>query len=168
MSFAKRASFGSKNRTNNRTLTVQGLDDVKAILLEIMPRHANNLLRATVHGMASHVAKRASSLAPKERGRLKKAIKSRRRKSRPQTPIAEVYVNRGTSRDDPKGAWYWHFVEYGTQPSDYGPGQPEQPYIRPAKVEFHRDKNRIVSEQFTKKLNAKIKREQKAARSSRQ
>lgn len=53
-------------------------------------------------------------------GRLKRAIgKERVRKphllSPPATEAYFIRPRKGKSRDDPRGAWYWHFEEFGTR-----------------------------------------------------
>ena len=39
-----------------------------------------------------------------------------------------VFIPKGTTRENPLGAWYAHFVEFGTR----NPNYPKQPFLRPA------------------------------------
>lgn len=51
-------------------------------------------------------------------GSLKKAFKNKAKRAWPTLLRADVWVNKGSTRSDPKGAWYWHFVEHGTKRID--------------------------------------------------
>lgn len=135
---------------------VFGLEDIQKVLEELTPRHAANLSRAMVHGMASEVSKEAKKRVPKRTGNLRRAIKAKRRRGKPGQPISDVIVESGeASKFD---GFYWRFVEFGTG----GPvPQPEQPFLRPAKDLIQSNIPKIAEEQFTKKLAAAVKREQK-------
>lgn len=129
-------------------LTITGVEEVERILEEIAPRHARNLMRATVHGMAKQVRDEARKNAPVGRSKkLRKNIKHKRKKSPPDKPTSEVYV------DSP--AYYWRFVERGTV------NLPPRPFILPAKEKVDADKERILREEFGKKLEAALAREAK-------
>jgi len=135
---------------------VIGLEDIKKVLEELAPKHARNLSRAMVHGMASETAKEAKKRVPKKTGRLRKAIKAKRRRGKPGQPVSDVIVESGKNAKN--DGFYWRFVEFGTG----GPvPQPEQPFLRPAKDMIQSNMPKIVEEQFTKKLAAAVKREQK-------
>ena len=124
-----------------------------------MPKHARNLSRATVHGLASRVAKEAKARVPTKTGTLKKAIKAKRRRSDPDQPVSDVIVESG--KNAKADGFYWYFVEYGTG----GPvPQPEQPYLRPAKDLVEANMPMILEEEFKKKLVAAVKREMKKAK----
>ena len=83
-------------------------------------------------------------------GTLKKSIKAKRRKSKPEQPISDVMVN----------AFYWFMVENGTGGEN---PQPEQPFMRPSLDLIKAAMPRIIDEEFTKKLKALINREKKKA-----
>lgn len=135
---------------------VIGLEDIKKVLEELAPKHARNLSRAMVHGMASETAKEAKKRVSKKTGRLRKAIKAKRRRGKPGQPVSDVIVESGKNAKN--DGFYWRFVEFGTG----GPvPQPEQPFLRPAKDMIQSNMPKIVEEQFTKKLAAAVKREQK-------
>lgn len=126
-------------------ITIDGIDDVKRVLDRIAPKHAKNLMRATIQGVASEGAKVAKKHAPKRTGNLKKSIKAKRKKSPPDSPVSEIIVK-------PDG-FYWKFVEYGTKT------MPEHPFIRPASDHLNANFMKIVEQQFAKKLESKLKRE---------
>ena len=137
---------------------VIGMDDIKKLLTQFTPKHANNLSRALIHGLASSTVKEAKKKVPVDKGTLKKSIKAKRKKSKPGQPVSDVIIEQGKSAKN--DGFYWHMVEYGTG----GPvPQPEQPFLRPAKDFIQANMPRIIDEQFTKKLTALIKREQKKA-----
>lgn len=129
------------------SFSITGTEEIKEILKEIAPKHARNLMRSTVHGIASQIAKDASQNAPDDTGFLKKNIKAERKKSPPDIPISDVTV---------KDAFYWRFLEYGTRT-----GVRERGFIRAAKDRAESNIKQIITEQFAKKLAAMIKREQK-------
>ena len=135
-------------------ISVDGLEGITKILEDIAPKHANNLLRTTINAIATDIKKEAKKLAPKDTGTLRKAIKAKRKKSPPDKPEAEVFVEKG--KDAKNDAWYWLFVEYGS-----ASGTPEQPFIRPAKKAIEADMQNVFLRNFENKLTAKIKREQK-------
>ena len=139
-----------------RGLEVTGIDEITKVLEQLLPRHAANLSKAMVHGMASEVTKEAKKRVPKKTGTLRRAIKAKRRRGKPGQPVSDVIVESGkTAKFD---GFYWRFIEFGTG----GPvPQPEQPFLRPAKDLIQANIPRIAQEQFVKKLAAAVKREQK-------
>ena len=138
------------------TVEIVGTKDVQNILQNIAPKYAKNLARATVQGVAMEIAKDARKMAPKDSGRLKKAIKAKRKKSPPEAPVSVVYV--ATGRSSKNNAWYWRFQEYGT-----GGKNPQDGvrFIRRAYEEARQNLPKIFTEQFGKKLTALLKRERK-------
>ena len=140
------------------TMTIDGIEDLKKVLEEFAPKHAANLSRTVIHGLASKIAKEAKPLVPVATGNLKKAIKAKRRRSTPDKPISDVIVEKG--KDKKHDGFYWHFVEYGTG----GPvPQPERPFLRPAKDLVVSQMPSILEEEFKKKLVGLINREKKKA-----
>ncbi|MBL4612140.1 MAG: HK97 gp10 family phage protein [Emcibacter sp.] len=139
-----------------RGLEVTGIDEITKVLEQLLPRHAANLSKAMVHGLASEVTKEAKKRVPKKTGTLGRAIKAKRRRGKPGQPVSDVIVESGkTAKFD---GFYWRFIEFGTG----GPvPQPEQPFLRPAKDLIQANIPRIAQEQFVKKLAAAVKREQK-------
>lgn len=135
-------------------IEVIGLEDVEKVLTDIAPRHARNLMRSTVQGIASTTAKDARQRAPKVSGTLRKAIKARRRKSPPDHPRSEVYVEHGKGAKN--DAFYWRFVERGTLK-----GHKEQPFMRPALDQTNSRLVPMLREEFGKKLERALARERK-------
>lgn len=133
-------------------LKVEGLEEVRAMLKDIAPRHARNLMRATIFGVAQEIRDHAKRAAPKDTGTLRKAIKAVRRKSHPDAPVAEVRVTHGAQAKN--DAFYWRFVEYGSAGDT---PQPERPFIRPAAEKARTEFTDVVRRQFAKKLEAKLR-----------
>lgn len=129
------------------TFSISGTKEIQNILTEIAPKHANNLMRSTIHGIASTIAKDAKENAPKATGALKINLKAQRKKSPPDKPVSEVKI---------KTAFYWRFVEYGTKS-----GVKEHGFIRKAVDKANTNLNQILTEQFGKKLQSMLAREAK-------
>lgn len=138
------------------TFDMSGVDGIVALLDKAGERHARNLMRATIHGVAGEVAKQARRGAPKDTGTLRKAIKTKRRKSPPTAPVSDVMVEHGN--DARHDAFYWRFVEYGTEGAT---GQSARPFIKPAAESVRADFISILQKQFGKKLESALKREAK-------
>ena len=139
-------------------MEVIGIESMNKIFADILPKHARNLSKAFVHGLASDMTKEAKKRVPVDKGTLKKAIKAKRRQSKPDRPVSDVVVEQGS--DAKNDGFYWHMVEYGTGGAN---PQPEQPFLRPAKDLVRAEMPERAEAQFEKKLAALIKREQKKA-----
>lgn len=138
---------------------IVGIDEINKVLGDLLPKHARNLSRSFVHGLASEVTKEAKKRVPRKTGTLKKAIKAKRKRSTPDKPVSDVVIEQGKSAKN--DGFYWFFVEYGTG----GPvPQPERPFLRPARDLIEANMPKVAKEQFNKKLAALVKREQKKAR----
>lgn len=141
------------------SVDIVGEEDIINVLGKVGPRHSRNLMRASVHALAAEVGKDAKKLAPADSGDLKKAIKWKRKKSHPESPVSEVRIEHG---DEAKhDAWYWRFVEYGTTSSDKHKGLPARPFIKPAYEKLRANYKQRLTEAFGKKLEQALKREAK-------
>ena len=137
-------------------IAVDGLDELSQVLDQMAPKAARNLMRSTIHGVASEIAKEAKRRAPRDEGTLKRAIKTKRRRPKhPDKPFSDVFVTKGRSAK--YDAYYWRFVEYGTT------DQPERPFFRPAIDAMRPEVPKIMKQQFGKKLEAMLKRAAKKA-----
>lgn len=103
-------------------------------------RDVRNMSRSGTHAIAAKAVRRAKKYAAKHTGRLRKAIKAKRRRAWPDLYRSDVTVYKGETRKDPKGAYYWHFVEHGTVKQD------AQPYIGPAIKETDPEAIKIFKE----------------------
>lgn len=138
---------------SKKGFSIDGVKEVQQILDDIAPKHARNLMRATIHGVASTIAKDAKVNAPERSGNLKKAIKSKRRKSKPDNPISEVIVLTGRGG---VSAFYWRFHEHGTST-----GISEKRFIGRASDKARANFQTVLTEQFGKKLEQALRREAK-------
>jgi len=135
------------------TAEVIGMETIEEIFDQIAPRESRNLMRATVYGIAGEIRKEAKKRAPVDTGNLKQAIKTKRRRSKPDQPVSDVVVDSGKNSNN--DAFYWRFVENGTL------NTPERPFIRPAKELIFSDIKNIMAEQFGKKLESALARKRK-------
>ncbi len=123
---------------------------------ELMGKDSSNFARAATHKVATIVTKRAKRNAPRGRGRLKKAIKTKRRRERRGMFRSDTIILRGDSRSDPKGAFYWPWIEYGTLK------QRAQPFVGPALKETEPEAFKIYESEIVKKsIKAGEKRSKK-------
>jgi len=127
------------------TVTIRGVADVNRILAEIAPREALNLMRATVQGVASDLAKRAKTDMPTDEGAMKRGTKAKRRRGRTGHVQSDVVI---------EGAFYWRFLEYGQ-----GPDGVEHAMFLKALQSMRPEMSKVYTEQFAKKLIARLKRE---------
>lgn len=127
---------------------LKDLDDaLKALPREIAGKNGGPL-RTALRSAAVVIRNRAMELAPKETGRLSRAIVIRRDKT--PAPVNERFVikpRKGASRRDLRGAYYWHFVEFGTEKN------PAQPFLRPA----YDQTNQSALDTFKRRLAVGIK-----------
>jgi len=101
-------------------MELRGLEDIDALLAQVAPKQARNIMRATVHQVAGEVRDDARDRAPSDGlpVRLKRAIRAKREK----VVYGRIRSTVRVSRD----AFYWRFHEYGTVK------MPERPFFGPA------------------------------------
>jgi HK97 gp10 family phage protein len=99
----------------------------------------------------------AKHRAPVKSARLQEAISLRRLRNPPTTEGVQVYVKRGRSKEDTRGAFYAAMVEYGTIGGDK-PDQPAQPYMRPTFETKKEEAVTVFQEAFGKALKSAEKR----------
>lgn len=130
-------------------VNVTGLKELDAALGTLPEKMQRNVLRAALRAGAKEIADEAKRLAPVKSGRLRDSIRVTSR-IRYGTPTATVVAG-GRGKGKNKGAWYAHFIEYGTaahvvKAPDGGflnflgirvrevnhPGARKKPFMRPA------------------------------------
>jgi len=137
----------------DRQFEITGIEKFRKMTKDLAPRQARNLARATVQGVATEVAKQMRKKAPKDDGTLRKAIKARRRKMQGDVAMSDVRIEHGKgSKND---AWYWHFIEFGTQKNS------AQPFIQPTVAAVEPQLPGIFAREFGKKLEKALAREAK-------
>lgn len=144
---------------------ITGVKDVQKILNEVAPKHARNLMRTTIHGVATEITNDAKKRVAPISKTVSKALKSKRKKSPPDRPVSEVIVQ--TGRNAKHDGFFWHWIEYGTKERTVKStgvnvgAMPETPFIRPAADAARANFQTIFTEQFGKKLEQKLAREAK-------
>lgn len=134
-------------------IEVRGLEQMEHVFEEIAPKHAINIMRATVHGIAGEIRKEAKAKAPRADGTLSKAIKAKRRRMSFDWIQSDVIVEHGAgARND---AFYWRFHEYGTV------NLPERPFFMPSLRAIEAGLPDILRDQFVKKFTAALERQRR-------
>lgn len=116
--------------TIKMSMQVVGLKELEQALKEL-PKELSGKkggpVKTALMAAALPVLRSAQANAAKRTGRLRGAIK-RQRHPNPKflNEIVGVGVDPGTSREDARGAWYGHFIEFGTVKN------PPRPFLRPA------------------------------------
>lgn len=133
------------------TMQVTGLDDLRETLGAVAPNEANNILRATVHGIAGQVRDAMKGRVKRLSGALAKSIKAVRRGSpAPNVHVSDVRIG--------ATAPYGLMLEFGTSKT------PAQPYIVPTVEEMRPTMPAEYREQFFSKYEkALAKRAKKAS-----
>lgn len=129
------------------SMQIDGLDELRGMLTDVAPREANNILRATVHGLAGRVRDELKRRVPKDTRALEQSLKAVRRRGKPNFPVSEV---RGGG-----GAPYMLMQEFGTSKMK------AQPFIVPGVESIRPDVPGIYREEFGKKLEKSLARQAK-------
>lgn len=134
------------------TVEITGIEQVKKILSDVTPRHANNLMRNTIRAIAAGIRKDIMANAPKRTGEMVKAknIKVKMRRAIKGAQIAEVVFA--------DKSYYWRFVEHGTSGKN---SISAQPFVIPARDRAAAGMDRVIVDSFSKSLEKAIKRELK-------
>ncbi len=130
------------------TTKITGVDEVDDLLSKVAPRHAKNIMRATVHGMAGEIRDEAKKIMPVDEGTMKKVTKSKRRRQRGSRIASAVVVG--------KEAFYWRYLEYGS-----GPDGVEHAMFFKAVQKFRGEMDALLKRQFLKKFIAALERARK-------
>lgn len=136
---------------------IEGLQQMRDALMRKIPLEMQGkvLQRALAAGGRVVVAA-ARQKAPRKTGRMAKAVFSGRdkRNSVPTFESRSVGVRRGKKRNDPNGAYYWKFVEFGhkTRLGSKKHGPPKmvkaRPFLRPAFDESGRQAAEAIKERL--------------------
>lgn len=126
---------------------IQGIKDIQEVLDTLTPRHARNISKNTIYGVASELRNEVRAAAPVHEGELKRSVSARNEKSPPDQPVSIVYFK-------PQG-FHWRFVEHGTVK------QPAAPFVTPAVNRMRSRLPQIINEKFTKALEKAVARELK-------
>lgn len=139
----------------NASVRIEGLEEL-AKTLDILPREAHNVARNAVQAIAGEVRNAVRKKAPKNTGILRKAITAVRNKPRKFGDVSsDVRVTSGANAK--YDAFYWRFLEYGTQKLG------ARPFITPVVEEFRPRIPHLFREHFGIKLEAFFARKAKKA-----
>jgi len=136
-------------------IEIRGIEEMDRVFSEITPRHAVNISRAMIHGIAGEIRDVARQEAPEVDGILKKAIKAKRRRMRFDWIQSDVIVEHGTSAKN--DAFYWRFVERGTSQL------PARPFVLTSVRALESRLPDIMRDQFLAKLTKAIERQRRRA-----
>lgn len=142
-----------------KDIHIDGLEELSKTLNDMAPRESVALLRGTTAKIAKNISEDVVANAPVDTGRLRGAVRSRRRRGNQATVEAGVYIDKGTSRADNNGAWYWHFIEFGTSL----PHVPARPFIFPAYERARQNFKEVFKKEFYKKLASRLRRQARKA-----
>lgn len=126
---------------------LKGMDDVEKLLGEIAPNQAQNIMRATIHGVAGQIRDDAKDRMPLDEGDMIAGTKAKREKVRYGFASSTVRV---------AGAFYWRFVEYGQGPDGWA-----QSMFGKAVDNYRARQNQIMLQEFGKKFEAALMRARK-------
>lgn len=147
---------------------VRGIADINAILRQIAPREAQNLMRATVYDIAKTGAERMIENTPDDPatgvGDLKSNIKPKRDmqaiQSRGRTKGIRVKVRTQAAAavmiTNIRRNFFWRFLELGD-----GPDGVEYAMALKALQSMRPEIDRLYLDAFVKKLLARLKRERR-------
>ncbi len=132
-------------------ITIKNDAQVKAVLQTITLRHAKNLTRSTIHGVAGEIRDQVKFRAPDDpytsRNDIVRTTKSKRERER-----------RGVFRSSVRiGAFYWRYHEWGTVKMH------ARPFVRPSVDVVWPHIAAIFRRQFGQKLEAMLARQAKQA-----
>ncbi|MBN3749498.1 HK97 gp10 family phage protein [Burkholderia sp. Se-20373] len=110
------------------SVQILGLADLQADFAKLAKSQSTKALRRATLAGAKVIRDEARARAPKKTGKLKRNIVSAslRQKESPGIATAGVRVRTKGGADSPNNAFYWRFVELGTQQMR------AQPFVRPS------------------------------------
>lgn len=126
------------------TVEIRGIDDVRRLLADVMPKEARVLTRQTTKDVADAIADEAKRLVPVDEGDLRAGIRAKQERDQDGEGRASVRV---------RGAFYWRFLEYGD-----GPDGIEHAFFLRSREKVMRNIDTIATKAFVKRLSARLAR----------
>ena len=150
-----------------RRTNVKGLDEMLATLRRLPDEFKGRPVQRSLRQGMQVIANDAKARAPVDEGRIRDNILVRQIPAKDlggnssEGVMLTVRRSRNMDRDDPKNAWYWHILEFGSK------FQSAQPFIRPA---FEANKQNAVNQYvatFQSLLDKSVERARKGGYGSR-
>lgn len=126
------------------SLRIIGVEDVRRILTDVMPKEADKLTRQVAVDLARDIAKDARTRMPRDQGRMIAGTKGLKESAKAGM-MASVRVG--------GGAYYWRFLEYGQ-----GPDRVEHAFFLKAKEYVMGDFQGRVAASFKRRLADAMRR----------
>lgn len=124
------------------SVEIRGIDDVRRVLRDIMPKEAKVLSRQTVKDVAEAIVDEATPLMPVDEGDLRAGTNAAPAKDRDGIARAAVRVRK---------AFYWRFLEYGD-----GPDGIEHAFFMRARERVMQNIDSIATTAFVRRLAARL------------
>lgn len=124
------------------TVEIRGIDDVRRLLGDLMPKEARALTRQTTKDVATEIATEAKAVMPVDEGKMRAGTRAVQERDKDGQGQASVRV---------RGAFYWRFLEYGD-----GPDGIEHAMFLRAKEKVMRNIDTIATQKFVKRLAARL------------
>lgn len=152
---------------------VEGLEELRRALLELPKVAQGRALRTALRAGGREIEKEARARAPKgTTGRLARNIRTKTvRHPRGRTLAGRLVVATGDTgahvtvgvrtrgkRDDPRNAFYWRFVEFGTSKMS------ARPFLRPAFDTKKKSVVDVVAQRLMKRIHAEARKLAKSPR----
>jgi HK97 gp10 family phage protein len=124
------------------TVEIRGIDDVRRLLTDLMPREARALTRQTTKDVAEAIVDASTPLMPVDSGDMRAGTRARQERDKDGEGRASVRVRR---------AFYWRFLEYGD-----GPDGIEHAFFMRGKEKVMSNIDSIATQKFVKRLAARL------------
>lgn len=126
------------------TVEIRGIDDVRRLLADLMPREAKMLTRQTTKDVADAIAQEAKEIMPVDDGDMRRGTRTKQERDKDGVGRASVRVRK---------AFYWRFLEYGD-----GPDGIEHAFFLRSKEKVMRNIDTIATQKFVKRLAARLQK----------
>ena len=132
-----------------------GMDFVRDQLKDFLPRETKAILRRSTAARARVVRNDIRARAERKSGTLRRAVVSKRQRGTRDLVEAAVFITHGPEAKH--DAYYWRWVEHGTQHSNAKPFV--APAVERARASYREDLGREVGRQVVKQLEKRAKRQ---------
>jgi HK97 gp10 family phage protein len=124
------------------SVEIRGIDDVRRLLTDLMPREAKTLTRQTTKDVAEAIVDASTPLMPIDSGDMRAGTRARQERDKDGEGRASVRV---------RGAFYWRFLENGD-----GPDGIEHAFFLRGKEKVMSNIDTIATQKFVKRLAARL------------